>query len=68
LNYLADVFCTELPAEVVPSRVGKLVARYSEIGKTLASPFDVTPAAPGAGSREHSPVQEVICEESEYKE
>jgi len=57
----ADVHSTEMLGPSVPSRVRKLVDRYSEIGKTSASPFDdVTLSANTAGSRGQSPVPGVV--------
>jgi len=64
--FLFDDCCSEMPVPSVPSRVSKLVERYSEIGKTLTSPFDdVTSSSHTAGSRGQSPVQEVIETEHE---
>jgi len=58
---IADVGCAEIPEQSTPNRVHKLVARYSELGKSLASPLDdVTSSA-----RSQSPVQEVIGESEE---
>ena len=58
-----------MPTQSGPSRVSKLVARYSELGKSLSSPLeDVAPSAHRSGSREQSPVQEDITgEEMEYQ-
>jgi len=56
----ADVCCTEIPeiqGPNAPSRVRKLVDRYSEIGRTLASPLDDVTSS---GSRGQSPVPEVV--------
>ena len=61
VDCFSDICGTEMPAQSGPSRVSKLVARYSELGKSLSSPLDeVTSSAHRPGSRGQSPVQEDI--------
>jgi len=57
----ADVCCTETSAQSGPSRVTKLVKRYSALGSTLSSPLDeITSSTRTARSRDQSPVPEVV--------
>ena len=69
VDCLADIDCTDIPAQSGSSYVSKLVARYSEMGKSPSSPFDdVISSGHRPGSRGQSPVQEDVGgEEREHQ-
>ena len=69
VDCLADIDCTEIPAQSQSSYVSKLVARYSEMSKPPSSPADdVTSSGHRPGSRGQSPVQEDVGgEEREHQ-